>query len=89
MDERGTQLAWTLVVKDEGGKVSASLRGGQDGAELELADPKVEGNTLSFKIRINAQETVEVVLKTDGKKLGGSFKGKDSGTGSFNGTKHS
>jgi hypothetical protein len=85
-DEKGMKLSWTLVVKPDGDHLSATLSGG-DGNELPLIDPKLEGDTFTFKISINPEETVSVTVKVDGKKFAGGFSGKASGKGSFEGAK--
>ena len=84
-DERGTTLQWVLAVKEEGGKLSATLT--HDGDEIPLIGPQLDGNTFTFQIRINEDEIVAVKVKIDGNKLQGSFKGRDSGTGTIKGAK--
>ena len=86
VDEKGMKLSWTMVVKQDGGHLSATLSAG-DGTELPLIDPKLEGDTFAFKISINPEETVSVSVKVDGKKFAGGFSGKQSGKGSFEGAK--
>jgi len=86
-DERGTEVAFTLAVKDDGGKLAGSLTILQSGDEIELIEPALTGSTFTFKIRINAEEVVDLTAHIDGAKIQGSFKGKASGTGTFKGTR--
>ena len=86
-DERGTDVAWTLVVKSEAGKLSGSMVFVDQGRELEIVEPVLNGDTFSFKFRINVEETVELTARLNGMKLEGKFKGKSSGTGTFKGTR--
>ena len=85
-DGSGQELTWTLVVKEDGGKLSGSLYGGP--GEIPLVDPKLEGNTFTFKIEVNTNCTVEAKLKIEGKKLEGTF-GCAEARGSFKGVKRS
>ena len=87
VDERGNQINWTLLVKEDGGKLSASIADLPDGGTVELLDPKVDGSTLTFKVPINPEEIVEVTAKIDGKNLEGTFSGKTAGKGTLKGTK--
>lgn len=84
-NETGTKVAWTLNVKQNADKLSASVIMAETGDEIPALEPTVEGNTFSFKIKMNPQETVEVTATFEGKQLTGTFKGKDSGTGTFKG----
>jgi hypothetical protein len=86
VDEGGTRTTWTLVVKEENGKISGSLLGTND-EELPLVDPAVDGQTFTFKLRINPEELVEVTVTIDGNKFDGKFKGKASGAGTLKGTR--
>jgi hypothetical protein len=86
-DERGTEVAWTLVLTDVAGKLSGSVIFGQTTDEVQILEPALNGNVLSFKIPINAEETVELTGRVDGSKLEGTFKGKASGKGTFKGTR--
>jgi len=70
--------AWTLAVKEDGGKLSGSLIGAV--ITLELVDPKLDGQTFTFKIIINDQP-YQVETTIDGKRLEGKFEGPEaSGT---------
>jgi hypothetical protein len=86
-NETGTKVAWTLNVKEDAGKLSGSITLVDSGAEIPALEPTLEGNTFSFKIRINEQEVVELTATIAGKQLDGKFKGHDSGTGTFKGTR--
>jgi hypothetical protein len=86
VDEGGVRTTWTLIVKEENGKLSGSLVG-VGGEELPLVDPALDGQTFTFKLRINAEELVEVSITIDGNKFDGKFKGKQSGTGTLTGTR--
>lgn len=88
-DGAGHELTWSLVVTEDGGKLSGSLLGGAERpGEIPLIDPKLEGNTFTFKIYVNEKCTVEAKLKIDGKKLDGTF-GCGEASGTFKGTKQS
>lgn len=86
-DERGTDVAWTLVVKSEAGKLSGSMVFPEQGQEIEILEPTLNGDTFSFKVRLNEEETVELTARINGTKLEGKFKGKSSGTGTFKGAR--
>ncbi len=86
-DERGTDVAWTLVVKSEAGKLSGTILIANSGEEIQILEPALSGDTFSFKIRIGADEIVELTARIDGKKLEGKFKGNSSGTGTFKGVR--
>lgn len=89
VDERGNPLNWTLIVKEDGGKLSATIADLPDGVSIELLETKLDGNTLNFKVPINPEEIVEVTAKIDGKNIEGTFAGKTSGKGTLKGTKQS
>ena len=86
-DERGTDVAWALVVKSEAGKLSGSMIFVDQNREFEILEPVLNGDTFSFKIRINVEDPVELTAHINGTKLEGKFKGKSSGTGTFQGTR--
>jgi hypothetical protein len=81
-DARGNQTQWSLVVKQDGGALSATLRSG-DGYTLGLLDPKLEEGHFSFHFKINPTESIEVLLKLDGDYMEGRFAGTNSGVGTF------
>ena len=83
-DDAGQTATWTLVVKDDGGKLSGTLSG--DPGEFPIVDPKLEGNTFTFKVVVN-----EATYTTEGTIDGNKFTGKYSGpeaAGTLKGTKH-
>jgi len=84
--EGGEEQAWTLVVSEDGDKLSASLLGAH--GEIPLIDPKLEGNTFTFKVYVNANCTAEAKLQVEGKKLEGAFACPEA-RGTFKGTKQS
>jgi len=83
--ENGAKLSWTLAVTEEAGGLAAVAT--LDGTDMSLLDPKVEGNTLTFKLRVNDHEVVSFELHVDGDKLTGRFEGKDSGKATITGTR--
>ena len=87
IDERGSEVAWTLTVADEAGRLSGSITIAQTGDKIEIVEPRLDGHTFSFKISINAEETVELTCRVNASSLEGTFKGKASGTGTFKGTR--
>lgn len=80
-DDRGTDVAWTLVVTDEAGKLAGSITLRQSGDEVDILEPALHGNTFTFKIPINPEELVAVTVRIDDTRLSGTFKGKSSGAG--------
>jgi hypothetical protein len=78
---------WTLRVDDAAGKLSVSLQSKDSGDSLQGLNPKLEGSRLTFNIRINETELVELALNFDGDRLDGRFAGKDSGAGVLKGTR--
>ncbi len=84
-DQSGNSIAWILDVKEDGGKLAARLIG--DGVEIKALEPKLQADSFTFKVRINENEVIDVVTKVDGNRLDGKFKGADSGTGTFRGTR--
>ncbi len=86
-NETGTKVAFVLDVKEDAGKLSASLTIVESGDEIPAIEPTVEGNTLSFRLRMNAQEIVKAIASIDGRQLTGTFQGRDSGTGTFKGVR--
>lgn len=85
-DGSGHEQTWTLVVKEDGSKLSGALVG--DVGEIPLVDPKLDGNTFTFKFVINAQCTVEAKLKIEGNKFDGKFACPEA-SGTLKGTKQS
>jgi hypothetical protein len=84
-DEAGQASNWTLVVKDDAGKLGGTLSG--DPGEFALVDAKLDGNSFTFKVVVNeATYTVETTI--DGKKFDGKYKGPEA-AGTLKGTKRS
>jgi hypothetical protein len=83
--ENGAKLNWQLIVKEDAGQLAASVV--LDGTDIAGLEPKLEGGTLTFKIRINDHEVVTIELRIDGNKLDGRFEGKESGKATITGTK--
>lgn len=82
--QNGYQTRWAMIVSEEQGRLSGVLSGE---VEISMIAPKLEGNDFTFKIRINPKETVEVKVTIKGKRFEGTFKGVDSGIGTFSGVK--
>lgn len=83
-DDAGQASNWTLVVKEDGGKLGGTLSG--DPGEFPLVDAKVEGNAFTFKVIVNeATYTTEITL--NGSKFEGKYKGPEA-AGTLKGTKH-
>ena len=83
--KNGAKLSWTLAVTEEAGRLAAVAN--LDGTDLQLIDPKMEGNKLTFKLRITDHEVVSFELNIDGDKLTGRFEGTDSGKATITGTR--
>jgi hypothetical protein len=82
-DDAGQTANWTLVVKDDGGKLGGTLSG--DPGEFALVDAKLDGNSFTFKVIVNeATYTVETTI--DGTKFDGKYKGPEA-AGALKGTK--
>jgi hypothetical protein len=71
-DARGTEVAWTLVVTQEAGKLSGSITILQTGDQVAILGPALNGNVFTFKIPINAEEIVELSGRIEGSKIEGS-----------------
>lgn len=85
--ETGQEIAWTLSVKAEEGKLSGEIVFQQTGDKIAILEPVLKGENFSFKVQINADETVELTSHIQGTKIEGSFKSKFSGTGAFHGNR--
>lgn len=83
----GTEVAWTLVVTQEAGKLAGSITIASSGDQIAILEPALKGDVLTFKIPINTEEIVELSGRIEGAKIEGTFKGKDSGAGTFKGTR--
>jgi hypothetical protein len=82
-DDAGQESVWTLVVRDDGGKLAGSLIG--DPGEFELADVKLDGDAFTFKVLVGP-DTYSVETRIHGKRLEGKFRGPES-TGTLKATK--
>ena len=78
----GGQTQWSLVIEQNAGKLSATLRSG-DGYSLEALEPRLDDNQLSFSVKVNATDLIEVLLKVDGDRMDGRFGGTNVGSGLF------
>jgi len=83
-DDAGQTANWTLVVKEDSGKLAGTLSG--DPGEFTLVDAKLDGNSFTFKVVVN-EETYTVETTLDGKKFDGKYKGPEA-AGTLKGTKH-
>ncbi|MGA2742308.1 MAG: hypothetical protein ABSG65_33330 [Bryobacteraceae bacterium] len=83
-DDAGQTANWTLIVKDDGGKLGGSLSG--DPGEFALVDAKLDGNSFTFKVVVN-EATYAVETTIDGGKFDGKYKGPEA-AGTLKGTKH-
>jgi hypothetical protein len=83
-DDAGQNSNWTLVVKEDDGKLSGTLSG--DPGEFAIVDPRLDGKTFTFKVVVNdATYSVETTL--DGAKFEGKYKGPEA-SGTLKGSKH-
>ena len=82
----GGQTQWSLVVTQEAGKLSATLRSG-DGYALETIDPKLDGDRFSFSVKVNQTDVIEVLLNVDGDRMEGRFGSATVGAGLFKATR--
>ncbi len=88
VDEKGMEASWTMLVKEDQGKLTGYIEGAEPGADqIPLVEPTLEGSTFTFKVVINPEEIVTISGKVAGDKFAGKFTGKASGTGSFSGKK--
>jgi hypothetical protein len=85
-DGSGQKTNSTLVVAEDGGKLSGTLN--VSGADIPLVDPKLDGNTFTFKLVINSNCTVETKVTIDGNKFEGKFSCPEA-SGIIKGTKQS
>jgi hypothetical protein len=79
----GEQYNWTLVLKEDEGKLSGTMTGGP--GAYTLLEPKLEGETFTFKVTIDEQ-TYSIQAKISGGKFDGTWKGPGS-QGTIKGTK--
>jgi hypothetical protein len=85
VDDAGQSSNWSLVVKEDGGKLTGTLSG--DPGEFDIVDAKLDGDAFTFKVVVN-DSTYTVESKLSGKKLDGKYKGPEGG-GTIKGTKAS
>lgn len=83
-DDAGQSSNWTLVVKDDGGKLGGTLSG--DPGEFNIVDAKLDGDAFTFKVIVN-ESTYTVETTISGNKFDGKYKGPEGG-GTLKGTKH-
>jgi hypothetical protein len=84
-DDAGQQSNWTMVVTEDGGKLAGTLSG--DPGEFTLVDPKLDGNTFTFKVVVN-EVSYSVETTVDAGKIEGKYKGAEA-SGIIKGTKQS
>jgi len=85
--ENGTKLDWSLQVAEQAGQLTAVAT--LDGTDMQLFDTKLEGDTLTFKLRVNDHEVVSFELHIAGDKLTGRFEGKEAGKATITGARAS
>ncbi len=83
--EDGDETEWTLVLRDEGGKLSGTLSG--EPGDFPIRDVRFEDGVLTFKVTID-EETVAHEARVTGSTLSGSYAGR-SGKGAIKGTRQS
>jgi hypothetical protein len=84
--ETGPEQTWTLSIKEDAGKLSGTLKDWQ--GEIPLVDPKLEGNTLTFKIDVNPNCQAGFKATIEGNKLDGKFSCPEA-SGTLKGTRQS
>lgn len=84
-DGAGHELACTLAVKDDGGRLSGTITNMY--AEIPLIEPKIEGNTFTFQFTVNANCTMKADLKIENRKFEGKFACPEVPNGTLKGTK--
>jgi hypothetical protein len=85
VDDAGQSATWTMVVKEANGSLTGTLSG--DPGEFAMVEPKLDGDTFTFKVVVN-EVSYAIEAKIDGKKLDGKYKGAES-NGTLKGTKQS
>lgn len=81
----GEQYTWTLVIKDENGKLSGTLSGGP--GQYPVLEPKLEGEVFTCKVTIDEQ-TYAIQARIADNKFDGTWKGPGS-QGTIKGKKQS
>jgi hypothetical protein len=84
-DADAHQVKFKLNLQEADGKLSGSLVMEDSGESLPLIDPKVDGNDLTFAVKVE-DATYSAVLKIDGATISGKFSG-DNGGGTITGNK--
>jgi hypothetical protein len=82
----GNDASWTLSVKSDGGKLSASVEDSSIG-DINISDFKADGNEASFTAETGGA-AYSVKLTVKGAELEGTFEG-DQASGTIKGTKKS
>lgn len=82
----GTEMKWTLTLKQEGGKLTGTA-GTEDRGTMPVDDVKFEGGTLTFRVVVES-EPYQIETKVNGDKLEGYWKGAGE-SGSVKGTRKS
>ncbi|MGO4883642.1 MAG: hypothetical protein ACLP59_22900 [Bryobacteraceae bacterium] len=83
-DDAGQTANWTLIVKDDGGKLTGTLSG--DPGEFPIVDAKLDGTSFSFKVVVNETTYTTSGTIIDGTKFDGKYTGPEA-TGTVKGTK--
>jgi len=83
-DDAGQASNWTMVVKDEGGKLTGTLTG--DPGEFTITDAKLSGSTFTFTVVVN-ESSYSVQTTVNGNKIEGKYQGADA-SGTVKATKH-
>ncbi|MEK7409165.1 MAG: hypothetical protein AAB225_29230 [Acidobacteriota bacterium] len=81
----GEQYTWTVVVKEEDGKLTGTMTGGP--GQFPLVDAKLDGDLFTFKVVVEEQ-TYAIEVKVAGTAIEGTWKGPGS-KGFIKGTKQS
>jgi len=71
----GAQSPWTLVLRDDEGKLAGALTDGD--VSIPLSQVKRDGGTLTFRFDVNAKP-YDFTGKIDGPKLEGNYAGEEA-----------
>ena len=82
-DTADGEMRWTMVVKDDGGKLSGTASASQ--GDYTMEDPRLDGNEFSFKITFDGA-VYRVSMVIDGSRVVGKWSGPSDG-GKISGTK--
>jgi hypothetical protein len=80
----GDPVAWTLVLKEDGGRLAAVL--GIEGGAPPVKDFTYANGVLKFKVPYQG-EYYDIELKASGEKLDGKWSGKGGDSGKTSGIK--